>query len=856
MATALLIDVTLSSSFHSLHIQHSLISYIDRDYRRSTKNEAPSDANVQSQRTSTVGISRRHRGYQPDEVNKSQPKLELGASSITQEEVNATNSVLVNNHLKAASTADNKTASIVTSRSSKILPPHRRTLVKGTKSNHRPSPQTQVATMDASRPELDLVHFDGVSEPVDSEISSTQIITERKPSCWSVVSPPEDPPTEWNSSSANIDRPATKSLPIYRFSKSEHKAERNTASHSFNQQAKRKMNGSLQLASERNGGTQATAHVTPQEGGHPADSLHHQFQELQRDERLDAEQASKIKAIQDEVLSRPMECDQSNVSTTAQDAARFTILHSDPSSVVPSLAKNKQSYVPPGKRSEVVPPHLRLQIRQRSNKKDESLPGTSASLSTIAATNMTARDKDPEHEGHATSAAQWKKLPPHLQVPSTTKNQGNKQPVSLTIPSSTPSRKDDSYQPIVDIDEEIAATQPVLDIDEEIVAGLRAETSSAILGAQPTDSSTGRTKEGTLYVSPQVGSYSKVQDNQTKSQVDHDQNRNRDVSTNTRTFASTAEPYTTSPQEAVAVPDHLKSSTTNENTLAENYVSVDSASGLAGWDGKMNQPPVDWNRRQPFDPERNERLSVVEAWREEHAADPEENNRHRVDTASVVFQNGEGLVGGDNNVLSPIDGKDHETLAAEDEFTQVRRERSAADAIKDYGAKIAAKPKVIPSGIESMTRQQKRDLRRELLENERARRALPNPNAPAANIYLRPAEFKDMGQVTTIYNYYVRETSFVLHLDNVDELYWYVFFLSVVSPLLSNTDLSVKGAVVYRRLRMKKTLLLLLSIWERGLVVTRKISFARNRRTSSASPLLPTLEEKTRCTTIPWNLSS
>ena len=791
MATALLIDVTLSSSFHPIHIQHALISDIGRDYRRSTKSEAPSDANVQSQRTSTVGFSRRHRGYQPEEVNKSQPRLEPGPSSTTQEKVNATNSVVINNHPKA-STVDNKPASTMASRSSKLLPPHQRTLVKCTKSNHRLALQTQVATMDASRPELDLVHFDGVSEPIDSEISSTQIITERKPSCWSLVSPPEDPPTEWNSSSANIDRPATKSLPIYRFSKSEHKAERNTASHSSNQQVKRKTNGSHQLASERNDGTQATARVTSREESHPADSLHHQFQELQRDERLDAEQASQIKAIQDEVLSRPMECDQSNVSTTAQDTARTTILDSDPSSLVPPLSKNKQLYVPPGKRSEAVPPHLRLQARQGSNKKDESLPGTSTSLSTTAATtNMTARDKDLEHERHATSAAQGKKLPPHLQVPSTTKNQGNKHPISFTMPSSTPSKNDDSYQPIINMDEEIAASQPVLDMDEEIVAGLCAETSSASLGAQPTDSCTGRTKEGTLYISPQAGSKSKVQDNQTKSQVD--QNRDCDVGTNIRTYPSTAESYEISPYEVVAVPDRLKSPATNENIPAGKHVSVDNTSELVGWDGKMNQPPVEWNHRQLFNPKRNERLSVVEAWRDEHAADPE-NNRLGVDTASAVFQNGEGLVGGDNNVLSPIDRKDHETLAAKDDFTQARRDRSAADAIKDYEAKIAAKPKVIPSGIEAMTKQEKRRLRRTLLEEERARRALPNPYAPAANIYLRPAEFKDMGQVTTIYNYYVRETSFVLHLNNMDELYWYVSFQSVLSPLLSNTDLRILKA--------------------------------------------------------------
>ena len=781
--TALLIDVTLSSSFHPTHIKHSLISYIGRDYHRSTKSEAPSDAKTQSQRTSTVGSSRRHRGYQPDEVNKSQLKIELGASSTTQD--------VIINHPKS-STADNEPASTMTSRSSKPLQPHQRNLVKGTKSNHQPSPQTQAVTMDASRPEFDIVHFDGMSEPIDSEVSSTQIITERKPSCWSMVSPHEDPPTEWNSSSANIDRPATKSLPIYRFSRSEHKMDGNTASHSFNRQAKRKphgINGSPQLASETNNGTQATARVTPQEEGHGPDSLHHQFQELQRDVRLDADQASQIKAIQDEVLSRPIEFQQSNTSTTAQNTARTTVLDSNPSSIIPSPAKEKQLYAPPGKRSEAVPPHLRVQARQGPNKKDESSLGTSASLSTTAATKVNAYDKDLEHERHATSPAQGKKLPPHLQVSSTTKNQTKKHPIVLTGPSSTLSKNHDSYQPIIDMDEEIAATQPVLDIDEEIVASLRAEISSASLGAQPTDSNTGRTKEGIPYVSPQAGSKSKVHYNQTESQFD--QNRDRDVGKNMGTYPSIAESYTTSPHEIVAVPDRPKSSARNENIPAERCVSVDSTSGLVGWDGKMSQPPVEWNRRQPFNPKSNERLSVVETWREEHAADPEDKHRHRVDTASAVFQTGEGLVGGDNKLLSPIDRRDHETLAAKDDFTQARRDRSAADAIKDYGAKLAAKPKVIPSGIEGMTKEEKRRFRRVLLEEERARRALPNPYAPAANIYLRPAEFKDMGQVTTIYNYYVRETSFVLHLDNVDELYWYVSFLSVSSPLLSNTDIRV-----------------------------------------------------------------
>ena len=78
----------------------------------------------------------------------------------------------------------------------------------------------------------------------------------------------------------------------------------------------RNPHGVPQLVSERDDGTQATAHVTSQEEGRAVDSLHHQFQELQRDERLDAEQVSQIKAFQDEVLSRPMECHQLDISSS------------------------------------------------------------------------------------------------------------------------------------------------------------------------------------------------------------------------------------------------------------------------------------------------------------------------------------------------------------------------------------------------------------------------------------------------------------------------------------------------------------------------------------------------------------
>ena len=749
-----------------------------------------------TQRTPMVASSRRRRGYQPDEVNRKPQKFEPEASIATEEESKATKPSVIETHPRASDT-DDKLASTMASSSTKPLP-HQRF------SKHQIFTHTQVPTTDASRPDFDLVHLDGVSEPVDSEISSIQIITERKPSCWTIASPPEAPPTEWNSSAANIDRPATTRLPIYRFGKPEHKAERDTACNSYNQQPKLKspsakptskaqeplrVNVSPQLAIETNKGTEAKVRATSQEDNHAANSLHHQFQELQHDERLHADEATQIKAIQDEVLSRTIQTsprtqkkrNQSEVPLPAQDTTQASYHSSDASSAVSSRAKNKPLYIPPGKRGGLPLPHLRVQTaRKGANDKDESFLGNSISLPSAAATKTITRGGGLERGRYTTTAVQVNKLPPHLQALTMAKNQATVGPASVITQSPTRPKNDDNYQAMIDMDEEISATQPVLDIDEEIVAGLGAELSTAFLGTPPTDSKFGGTKEETVYVSPQAESNSKVNHNQTKSRVNQD--GDRDHSRNTRSNELVVESYRGAPRagEVGAVQDEAESSIKKGKKAAKGFASVDSTSGLLGWDGKFNQPPVgdEWDRRPHFNPRSNERLSVVEAWREAHPADPEANNRLAVDTASADFQTGEGLVGGDTNVLSPIDTRDHETLASKDDFTQARGHRSAADAIKDYEAKIATKPKPVLSGIEGMTREEKRQLRRALIEAERTSMALPNPHAPAANIYLRPAEFKDMGQVTTIYNYYVRETNFVHHLGSVDELYWYISFLS------------------------------------------------------------------------------
>ena len=366
--------------------------------------------------------------------------------------------------------------------------------------------------------------------------------------------------------------------------------------------------------------------------------------------------------------------------------------------------------------------------------------------------------------------------------------------------------KDHRNPRTIDIDEEIAATQPVLDIDEEIVAALNAETSGAISVAQLTSSNAQEFNEQVLYVPPQARassskvkasaaeSKSKITNKNAKAQAD----QHGDDNHSTKTRSKKTEPHAGALQDVSGkrknanlssvskkgAPSGTESSVKKGKKPAREFESVEYTSDLVDWDGKMNTPPVgdEWDRRQPFNTQSHQRLSVIEAWRVEHAADPEEDSRIVVNTTSADFQTGEGLAGGDVNVLSPINKMDHETHTPNDDFTQARRHRNAAEAMEEYKAKIAAKPKTVSSGIEGMTKDERRALRRAIIEEERTRVIPRNPHAPAANVYLRPAESRDMSQVMKIYNHDVRETSFVHHLEAVDEVYWYVNLLSESAP--------------------------------------------------------------------------
>ena len=761
-------------------------------------------------------------------MNRNKEKFISVDTSLAQADDNTENLTTIDNHLSTPAVTS-KQASTMSPRSTEPLPPHRRTPAQDQDSDHQTFDHTQVAPMNPSRLEVDQMHLNDVADPIDSETSSVQqIITERKPSCWSIASrdeAPPAPPTEWNSTAANIDRPAKRTLPIYRMPKQKHITEREKASKSFSrQQAKLKPQAPAstsmapkpyEMNESPKDEIQAADPVASWEDGPATDSLH-RLKQLQHHAQLDVEQASKVKMIQEEVLARSVQASSGNQKegNPTQDIAQARRLDVKGTNIDPSVASSQENLNqvsnPQEKEGNPAPPHLRIQSyhHEADNKDKPLLPHLRSLTSPIVTTasKATADDEDVEPGKRILSKTPDIKVPPHRQGLSATKNRAAHGSRSGSISSPISQMKDQGNTRTIDMDEEIAATQPILDIDEEIVAALNAETSAAISVAQPTGSNSKEFNEQVIYVPPPgrassskvkasaAQSTSKNTDKNAKAQADQHGDDNHSTKTRSKEtghHAGVLQDVSGKRKNAnltsvskKGAPSGAESSVKKGKKPAREFESVEYTSDLVDWDGKMNPPPVgdEWNRREPFNAQSRERHLVIEAWREEHAADPEENNRMIVNTTSADFQTGEGLAGGDVNVLSPINKMDHETLTPNDDFTQARRHRNAAEAMEDYKAKIAAKPKIASSGTDEMTKDAKRALRRAYREEERTWVIPPNPHAPAANIYLRPAESRDMSQVMKIYNHDVRETSFVPHLDVVDDLYWYVYFLSESAP--------------------------------------------------------------------------
>ena len=179
-------------------------------------------------------------------------------------------------------------------------------------------------------------------------------------------------------------------------------------------------------------------------------------------------------------------------------------------------------------------------------------------------------------------------------------------------------------------------------------------------------------------------------------------------------------------------------------------------SGLVGWDGKMMPPRLDDEERFASDPKREEKFAVIKTWTEDNAVEMEA-----------------GWVGNDEHTMKPEESAHPETIPHPDEFNQAKREFTAVHAIEEYERRqryATGSSSLSPSG--KLSKEQRRNRRRQRSEQVKSEEVYINRHAPKANIYLRPAEMGDMGQVKEIHNYYVNNSACANEIDENNEIYW------------------------------------------------------------------------------------
>lgn len=214
---------------------------------------------------------------------------------------------------------------------------------------------------------------------------------------------------------------------------------------------------------------------------------------------------------------------------------------------------------------------------------------------------------------------------------------------------------------------------------------------------------------------------------------------------------------------------------------------------LAGWDGGWGPAPVEWGGRPSFDHRDTRHVKSMHEWLHERAREAL-HNPSMLNTTDPGFETGEALAAGDVVLGSPIDKKDHETVLPDDDFTKVKYVETAADAVKKHRSKIKVE--------KEETKLERRLFRQSMREAQASYVLLPNPHTPQANIYIRPAEGRDMKQISEIYNHYIEHSVVVAERSQLTEQQWRARWVDATESnyaFLVAVQLSAKGGGYSRR---------------------------------------------------------
>lgn len=201
---------------------------------------------------------------------------------------------------------------------------------------------------------------------------------------------------------------------------------------------------------------------------------------------------------------------------------------------------------------------------------------------------------------------------------------------------------------------------------------------------------------------------------------------------------------------------------------------------LTDFEGKLAPAPVDWELRPLYTPKHDQNKDRIQAW--SASAMPINVNMNNPD-----FATGAALATGEESFQAIIDKDVHETKPYGDPYTDIKGAITADQAAEEYAVKLAklkaeeARNLAGANEQKQLTRKERKEFRHALRKSAQEAAKLPRENAPRANIYLRPAEEKDLRQVKAIYDYYVRESTVAPERDQVAIETWHARFVDIIA---------------------------------------------------------------------------
>lgn len=184
---------------------------------------------------------------------------------------------------------------------------------------------------------------------------------------------------------------------------------------------------------------------------------------------------------------------------------------------------------------------------------------------------------------------------------------------------------------------------------------------------------------------------------------------------------------------------------------------------LADYTEGFTPVPIEWDSRPSFNPGSRQQAKFINDWMAERVTEAV-INPISLNTSDPAFGTGEAIAAGEVEFGKPIDSKEHVTFLPDDDFTHAKHHETADDAAKKLRFKVRQD--------QLETKAERKAYRLAVKLAEASYVPAPNPHVPLANIYLRPAEARDLRRITEIYNHYVANSVTVAEREAMDDRQW------------------------------------------------------------------------------------